>query len=108
MPYWKILSSCCLVRYFVFAGLLFTYTNAFAAPVFGYTVVSRFPHSTQNYTEGFFYLNGLFYEGTGLEGRSALLVSQPGAAQPVQSLTLAPQYFGEGIVDWGPNVYEWT
>jgi glutaminyl-peptide cyclotransferase len=38
------------------------------APVYGYTVVARYPHSTENYTEGFFYLEGLFYEGTGGKG----------------------------------------
>ena len=26
----------------------------------------------------------------------------------VQQLSLPPQYFGEGIVDWGPNLYQWT
>ncbi len=26
----------------------------------------------------------------------------------MQRLALPPQYFGEGIVDWGPNLYEWT
>jgi glutamine cyclotransferase len=36
-----------------------------AAPVEGYEVVATFPHSTANYTEGFFYLDGMFYEGTG-------------------------------------------
>jgi len=79
-----------------------------AAPVMGYKVVARFPHSTESYTEGFFYLNGLFYEGTGLEGRSAVLVSQPETGKVLQRLEIAPQYFGEGIVDWGPNLYEWT
>jgi glutamine cyclotransferase len=25
-----------------------------------------------------------------------------------QSADVPPQYFGEGIVDWGPNLFEWT
>jgi glutamine cyclotransferase len=79
-----------------------------AAPVMGYKVVAKFPHSTESYTEGFFYLNGLFYEGTGLEGHSAVLVTQPETGKVLQKLEIAPQYFGEGIVDWGPNLYEWT
>ena len=79
-----------------------------AAPVMGYTVVARYPHSTSSYTEGFFYLNGLFYEGTGLEGRSALLAVEPKTGKPIKSVKLPPQYFGEGIVDWGPYIYEWT
>jgi glutamine cyclotransferase len=79
-----------------------------AAPTMGYTVVAKFPHSTESYTEGFLYLDGLFYEGTGIAGHSALLAIQPETGKPVQKRELAPQYFGEGIVDWGANIYQWT
>ncbi len=101
----RCLSTCTLL----FAGL----TSAVAAPpatapVSGYTVVAKYPHSTDSYTEGFFYLDGLFYEGTGMEGRSALLAIQPQTGKPVQQRMLPRQYFGEGIVDVGPNIYEWT
>jgi len=82
--------------------------NLQAAPVLGYSVVARYPHSTSNYTEGFFYLDGLFYEGTGLEGHSAVLAIQPKTGKPIKSVRLPPQYFGEGIVVWGPYIYEWT
>jgi glutaminyl-peptide cyclotransferase len=81
---------------------------AASAPVSSYQIVNRYPHSTENYTEGFFYLDGLFYEGTGLNGHSALLVSQPETGKVLQRVDLPEQYFGEGIVDWGPNLYEWT
>jgi glutamine cyclotransferase len=79
-----------------------------AAPTYHYKIIHQYPHSTDSYTEGFFYLNGLFYEGTGRIGHSAILVTQPQTGQPVQRLDLPPQYFGEGIVDWGSNLIEWT
>ena len=79
-----------------------------ATPVLGYKVVAEYPHSTESYTEGFFYRDGLFYEGTGLAGHSNLLVIEPETGKPVQKRDLAPQYFGEGIIDWGPNIYQWT
>ncbi len=79
-----------------------------AAPVSSYKIVARYPHSTESYTEGFFYLDGLFYEGTGLNGHSALLAVEPKTGKVVQRVDLPEQYFGEGIVDWGPNLYEWT
>ena len=78
------------------------------APVLGYRVVHTYPHSTSSYTEGFLYLHGLFYEGTGLMGHSAVLVTEPTTGTVVQHTELAPQFFGEGIVDWGPNLYQWT
>jgi glutamine cyclotransferase len=79
-----------------------------AAPVSGYKIVAEFPHSTSSYTEGFFYRDGLFYEGTGLKGSSAVLVVEPETGKVLQSRSLPEEYFGEGIIDWGPNIYEWT
>jgi len=79
-----------------------------AAPVDGYKVVASYPHSTESYTEGFFYLDGMFYEGTGREGRSAVLAIHPETGKVLQRRDLPAQYFGEGIIDWGPNLYEWT
>jgi glutamine cyclotransferase len=88
--------------------LLFIAHAPAAPPVYGYQVVRTYPHSTQSYTEGFFYLDGLFYEGTGLTGHSALLAIQPETGKAVQENDLDPRYFGEGIVDAGPNILEWT
>jgi glutamine cyclotransferase len=79
-----------------------------AAPVSSYKIVAEFPHSTDSYTEGFFYRDGLFYEGTGIKGNSAVLVVEPETGKVLQRRSLPEQYFGEGIVDWGPNIYEWT
>lgn len=79
-----------------------------AAPASGYKIVAEFPHSTSSYTEGFFYRDGPFYEGTGLKGSSAVLVIEPETGKVLQSRSLPDQYFGEGIIDWGSNIYEWT
>jgi glutamine cyclotransferase len=82
--------------------------NCAAAPIYGYKVVAKYPHSTENYTEGFLYLNGLFYEGTGINGHSKIAVTEPKTGKMVQHRDMPSQYFGEGIVDWGPNLIEWT
>jgi glutamine cyclotransferase len=82
--------------------------GAKAAPIEGYEVVAKYPHSTSNYTEGFFYLDGMFYEGTGINGHSAVMAVDPETGRTLQRRDLPPEYFGEGIVDWGPNIYEWT
>lgn len=79
-----------------------------AAPVDGYRVVAKYPHSTASYTEGLFYLGGLFFEGTGLNGHSEVLVTQPETGKVLQRKSIPEQYFGEGIIDWGPNLLEWT
>ncbi len=37
-----------------------------------------------------------------------MLVYDPKTGTVKQTADLPPQFFGEGIVDWGPNLYEWT
>jgi glutamine cyclotransferase len=88
--------------------LLFPVGAWAAAPVSGYTVVATFHHNTANYTEGFLYADGLFYEGTGIEGRSRIVASDPRTGTEVRSHAISPELFGEGIVDWGSLLYEWT
>ena len=108
MPQGKLAQTRMRLLHALFAASLLT-AYAFAqAPTFGYTVIARYPHATSSYTEGLFFRDGLMYEGTGLEGHSALLVYPLDTGKPVQSLNLAPDLFGEGIVDVGPNLYEWT
>src|SRR5271155_1453331 len=97
-----------LVLVFALVASLLGARQASAAPIYGYKVVAKLPHSTDSYTEGFFYLDGKFYEGTGISGHSAVLATDPKSGKTLQRRDLPPQYFGEGIVDWGPNIYEWT
>lgn len=82
--------------------------SALGAPVAKIKVVKRYPHSTASYTEGFFFRDGLFYEGTGLEGHSAILITDPKTGRVAQHYELPSKYFGEGIVDWGETILEWT
>ncbi len=96
-----------LLRFLV-AALLFSRGYADATPIFGYRVVATFPHSTDSYTEGFFFLDGIFYEGIGINGHSAILAVAPETGRILLRHDLPPEYFGEGIVDWGPYVYQWT
>ena len=93
---------------FVCCLLVSLSTSSLAAPIQPCTVLTKLPHSTENYTEGFFYLNGRFYEGTGREGHSAILVTDPATGKVLQRHEIPPQYFGEGIIDFGPNLIEWT
>ncbi|QEE30932.1 glutaminyl-peptide cyclotransferase [Terriglobus albidus] len=89
-------------------GLLWVLPLA-AAPVVGYRIIATYPHATDNYTEGLFYRDGMFYEGTGREGDSRLVVTDPATGKVLQQTTTLPsQFFGEGIVDWGANLYQWT
>jgi len=97
----------------ILLGLAFTISLlsgscANAAPVYGYKIIATYPHSTESYTEGFFYLDGIFYESTGINGHSAVMAIAPETGRILQRHDLPSEYFGEGIIDWGSNVYQWT
>ena len=88
--------------------LTLTLPTLAATPISTYKIIAKYPHSTQSYTEGFFFKDGLFYEGTGLEGHSQILITDPPTGKVIHHVDIPPQYFGEGIIDWGPNLLEWT
>jgi glutamine cyclotransferase len=71
-------------------------------------VVQVMPHDRTAFTQGLELVDGLLYEGTGLEGRSTLRVVDP-ATGTVQRQTALPQdLFGEGITAVGPTIWQLT
>ncbi len=79
-----------------------------AVPAFGYSVVNSFPHDIEAYTQGLQYVDGLFYEGTGLEGRSSLRKVEVETGAVLQQHDLEDQYFGEGIVVIDDKIWQIT
>ncbi|MBW8778977.1 MAG: glutaminyl-peptide cyclotransferase, partial [Burkholderiales bacterium] len=75
-----------------------------AIPVYGVQVVRTTPHDINAFTEGLFFLNGWFYESTGLDGHSTVRKVKPETGQVVQRTNLPPDVFGEGIVPWKGNL----
>ena len=43
-------------------------TEAGSTPEYTYQIVHTYPHDRMAFTQGLFYLDGVLYEGTGLEG----------------------------------------
>jgi glutamine cyclotransferase len=81
---------------------------AAAVPVQGYAVKAVYPHDDQAYTEGLFYLHGLLFESTGIEGRSTIRRVRLRDGAVLQSQSIAPNLFGEGIVNWGDEIISLT
>ncbi|WP_233840014.1 glutaminyl-peptide cyclotransferase [Dyella sp. 2HG41-7] len=77
-------------------------------PIYGYKVVRTYPHDTSAYTEGFFYLNGYFYEGTGTEGESTVRKVDMETGKVLQKIDIPPPDYGEGIVAWKNKLIELT
>ncbi len=97
----------CLGAVVAFA-LLCAFKVEAAAPEYGYRVVHAYPHDRTAFTEGLFYLDGFLYESTGLEGRSSIRKEKLETGEVLQSRTVPPQYFGEGIVAWKDRLVELT
>jgi glutaminyl-peptide cyclotransferase len=90
------------------AACLLASPVAAAIPVYGVQVVHAYPHDPGAFTEGLFYHDGFLYESTGLEGHSTLRKVELATGKVLKSRNLAPQYFGEGIVDWKGRLLQLT
>jgi glutamine cyclotransferase len=77
-------------------------------PVFGYQVVRTYPHDPKAFTQGLQYVNGVFYEGTGLNGKSSIRKVKIETGEVLQKRDVPSQYFGEGIVLWKSELIELT
>jgi glutaminyl-peptide cyclotransferase len=62
-----------------------------------FKIVRTFPHDSSAFTQGLAYHDGFLYEGTGLKGHSSLRKVRLETGEVIQSIDLAPQFFGEGI-----------
>jgi glutamine cyclotransferase len=71
-------------------------------------VIQSFPHSTQAYTQGFVIYKGIFYEGTGLKGKSQLKIIDIISGKDLKTHNLQAQYFGEGITILNDKIYQLT
>ena len=78
------------------------------APVYTYRVVKAYPHDPTAFTEGLFFMDGKLYESTGLNRQSTIREVRLEDGKVLRSVSIAPQYFGEGIVDWGADIVSLT
>ena len=77
-------------------------------PLYGYRVVNVYPHDAGAFTQGLQYLDGYFYEGTGLNGRSSIRKVTLETGKVLQQRTVPGEFFGEGITVWKNDLFELT
>lgn len=71
-------------------------------------IINKYPHDKNAYTQGLVYHNGYLYESTGLYGKSTLRKVEITTGKVLQSLSLSPIYFGEGIAILDDKIYQLT
>ena len=79
-----------------------------AAPLYRYQVVNVFPHDPDAFTQGLIFRDGFLFESTGLAGQSTLRKVRLETGEVVQRLALEPEYFAEGLTDFGSSLVQLT
>ena len=77
-------------------------------PVYTYQVVRVYPHDSGAFTQGLEFVNGVLYEGTGLNGRSSIRKVKLETGEVLQRREISSEYFGEGITLWKTDLIELT
>lgn len=77
-------------------------------PVYGYRIVKEYPHDPMAFTEGLFFRDGRLFESTGLNRMSTIREVRLEDGKVLRSVSIAPEHFGEGIVDWGDEIRSLT
>ncbi len=74
----------------------------------GYEIVHTYPHDPRAFTQGLLYVDGHLYESTGLRGQSSIRMLDLNTGRVLQKYDLPPDYFGEGLTDWGTTLVQLT
>ncbi len=82
--------------------------NTDPIPRYSYTIVNRYAHDPEAFTQGLVYENGFLYEGTGMRGSSSLRRVELESGRVLQLHTLSDDHFGEGITIFDNRIFQLT
>ena len=71
-------------------------------------VLATIPHDPGAFTQGLELVDGVLYEGTGLEGESSIRAVDPETGEVKNQVELPPDLFGEGITVAGDSIWQIT
>jgi glutaminyl-peptide cyclotransferase len=77
-------------------------------PMYGYQIQHVYPHDPNAFTQGLQYVDGVLYEGTGLNGRSSIRKVKLETGEVLQKRDVPAPHFGEGITVWKSELIELT
>ncbi len=71
-------------------------------------VVAEYPHDVNSYTQGLFFHDGVMYESIGQYGESSLRTVNMETGKPIRRKSVSKEYFVEGSVVYGGDLYVLT
>ena len=77
-------------------------------PVYTYQIVNTYPHDPDAFIQGLVVEDSVFYEGTGLNGRSSLRRVRLTSGQVEKIIPLSASVFGEGITVYNNKIIQLT
>jgi len=77
-------------------------------PLYTYQIVRTYPHDPNAFTQGLQYVDGVFYEGTGLNGKSSIRKVAIESGKVLQQRPVSAEHFGEGITVFKNDLIELT
>lgn len=83
-------------------------TNSDKPKQLTYSIVNTYPHATDHYTQGLMWYEGSLYEGTGEYAKSKLCIMNLDDGKEIKTVSLAPEYFGEGTAILNGKLYQLT
>ncbi len=75
---------------------------------YSYRVINTYPHDIKSYTQGFEFVDGYFYEGTGNYGESSVRKVDYKTGEILKFRNLSSEFFGEGITILADKIYQVT
>jgi glutaminyl-peptide cyclotransferase len=91
-----------------FVSIGFTSQSTGNLPTFTYRIVRVYPHDPAAFTQGLQYVDGVFYEGTGLNGKSSIRKVALDSGKVLQQRAVPAEHFGEGITVFKNDLFELT
>jgi glutamine cyclotransferase len=79
-----------------------------SVPVYNFKILNIYPHDQNAFTQGLFFEEGFLYEGTGLNGQSALRKIKLRTGDVLKIHKLPQEFFGEGIVLYNDKIIQLT
>ena len=79
--------------------------NDNTTPILSYEIINIFPHDPESFTQGLIWDDGYLYESSGLYNFSSLRKVELNTGQAVKKISLADNYFAEGITIFDDKIF---
>ncbi len=73
-----------------------------------YTIINTYKHDKTAYTQGLKVVNDIFYESTGLFGKSDIRKVNINSGEVIEKHSIEEKYFAEGLAVFGDSVFQLT